>query len=101
MGGIDWSLAAGAFLLLVVPQLPLTLGNAVVATAATARDYYGPRASRATIRALSTSISAFDLFAALVGGFPVCHGSGGVTSHYRFGRLRILRNGPRYQSLTQ
>ena len=84
-GRIEWSLAGSALVLLVIPQLPLTLGNAAVAAAATARDYYGARAARVTVRALCTSMSALNLLAALAGGFPVCHGSGGFTAHYRFG----------------
>ncbi len=36
---IDWSMAGSALVLLVIPQLPLTLGNAAVAAAATAQDY--------------------------------------------------------------
>lgn len=82
---IDWSLGGSALVLLVIPQLPLTLGNAAVAAAATAQDYYGERARRVTVRALCTSMGAFSMIAALTGGFPVCHGSGGFTAHYRFG----------------
>ena len=84
-GRIEWSLAGSALVWLVIPQLPLTLGNAAVAAAVTARDYYSARAARVTVRALCTSMSAFNLLAALAGGFPVCHGSGGFTAHYRFG----------------
>jgi len=82
---IEWSTAASALVLLVIPQLPLTLGSAAVASAATAHDYYGERAGRVTVRALCASMGALNLIAALTGGFPVCHGSAGFTSHYRFG----------------
>lgn len=82
---VDWSLAGSALVLLVIPQLPLTLGNAAVAAAVTAQDYYGERASRVTVRALCASMGAFSLIAALTSGFPVCHGSAGFTAHYRFG----------------
>jgi MFS superfamily sulfate permease-like transporter len=85
VASLDPSLATSALILLVIPQLPLTLGNAAVASAATARDYYGERAARVSVRALCTSMSAFNFIAAFLGGFPVCHGSGGFTSHYRFG----------------
>lgn len=85
VASLDPSLATSALILLVIPQLPLTLGNAAVASAATARDYYGQRAARVSVRALCTSMSAFNFIAAFLGGFPVCHGSGGFTSHYRFG----------------
>ncbi|MEK7281899.1 MAG: putative sulfate/molybdate transporter, partial [Chloroflexota bacterium] len=44
-----------ALVLLVIPQLPLTLGNAVVSTTQTAGDYFQDSASRVTPRALTTS----------------------------------------------
>jgi len=74
-----------AAVLLVVPQLPLTLGNAVVATQRTAEDYFGPAARKVTYRALLTSMGVANLAAGFLGGLPVCHGSGGLTAHYRFG----------------
>ncbi len=70
---------------LVLPQIPLTLGNAVFATADTARAYFGERAARVTPRNLLTTIGVFQLIAALFGGIPVCHGAGGLTAHYRMG----------------
>lgn len=76
---------ASAFFLLVLPQLPLTLGNAVFASADALRTYYGERASRATPAALATTIGMTNLAAFFVGAYPLCHGSGGVTAHYRFG----------------
>ncbi len=74
-----------SLVLLVLPQIPLTLGNAVFATVDTAKQYFGDRAARVTPRHLLTSIGGFQLLAALVGGVPVCHGCGGLTAHYKFG----------------
>ncbi len=74
-----------AFLLLVLPQIPLTLGNAVFATTDTARAYFGKDARRVTPRALLTTMSISQIIAALFGGVPVCHGSGGLTAHYKMG----------------
>jgi hypothetical protein len=74
-----------AFFLLVVPQLPLTLGNAVFATADALRAYYGERAQRAAPAALAGSIGLANLAAFALGAYPLCHGSGGVTAHFRFG----------------
>ena len=71
--------------LLVLPQIPLTLGNAVFATADTARAYFGPSARRVTPRALLTTMGFSQIIAALFGGVPVCHGSGGLTAHYKLG----------------
>lgn len=74
-----------ALVLLVIPQIPLTLGNAVFATADTARVYFGRDARRVTPRALLTTMGISQVIAALVGGVPVCHGSGGLTAHHKMG----------------
>ncbi len=74
-----------AFLLLVIPQLPLTIGNAVVATEDTARKYFGNNARRVSIRTLPITMGAANILASLFGGLPVCHGSGGLTAHYKWG----------------
>lgn len=74
-----------ALVVLVIPQLPLTLTNSVVATVDTARTYFGPGAARVTPVRTSLSIAAGNLWAGLVGGLPMCHGSGGLTAHYRTG----------------
>lgn len=74
-----------AFILLVIPQLPLTLGNSVFAASDTAHTLFGGHARRATPRALATTIGVSDVIAGLLGGMPICHGSGGIGAHYRFG----------------
>lgn len=71
--------------LLVVPQFALTFGNSIVATEDTARILYGAQAQRVTVRGLSLSIAFVNLASAAVMGSPLCHGSGGITAHYRFG----------------
>lgn len=71
--------------LLVVPQFALTFGNSIVATEDTARILYGEQARRVTVRALSLSIGMLNLVSAAIQGAPLCHGSGGITAHYRFG----------------
>ncbi|MGD0223729.1 MAG: putative sulfate/molybdate transporter [Terriglobia bacterium] len=71
--------------LLVVPQFALTFGNSIVATEDTARILYGKQAHRVTVRALSMSIGILNLVSAAIQGAPLCHGSGGITAHYRFG----------------
>lgn len=71
--------------LLVIPQLPLTVGNATIATADAAQRYFGPRAVRVRPRTLLVTMGLSNLLAGLLGGMPVCHGSGGLTAHVRFG----------------
>jgi len=74
-----------ALVILVLPQLPLTLGNSVVSTTDVAREYYGARAARVRPRALLRDMGLANLAAGLAGGIPMCHGAGGMTAHYRFG----------------
>ena len=71
--------------LLVIPQLPLTIGNATIATADAARRYFGPQAVRVRPRALLITMGLSNLLAGVVGGMPICHGSGGLTAHVRLG----------------
>jgi SulP family sulfate permease len=74
-----------ALVVLVIPQLPLTLTNSVIATVETAHTYYGQAAVRVTPIRTSLSVAACNLWAGLASGLPMCHGSGGLTAHYRLG----------------
>jgi MFS superfamily sulfate permease-like transporter len=76
---------AVAFLSLVVPQLPLTFGNAVVAVTDVARGAFGNDASRVTPSRVCISCGAGNVLSALLGGMPMCHGAGGLTAHVRLG----------------
>jgi SulP family sulfate permease len=78
----DFSLA---LLALTLPQLPMTLGNAVVADADLSRDYFGDASRKVTYRALCVSMGIANLGSCLIGGMPLCHGAGGLAAHYRFG----------------
>jgi hypothetical protein len=69
----------------VLPQLPLTLTNAVIVTAALAHDLYGERARSATPRNLALSSSLANLALSPLGALPMCHGAGGLAAHHRFG----------------
>lgn len=71
------------FLLLALPQLPLSLGNSVLATRQISADLFGERAP--SVRKIGLSYAAMNLVAPLLGGVPVCHGSGGMAGHYAFG----------------
>lgn len=70
---------------LAIPQLALTLTNAVFLTALIAQDSFGNRANRVTPRNLSLTSGAANLLLAPLGALPMCHGAGGVTAHHRFG----------------
>ena len=80
-----WGEVLQALELAVVPQLPLTLTNAVIVTAAVCRDLFPERAARASVRNLALTSGAANLLLAPFGAMPMCHGAGGVTAHHRFG----------------
>ncbi len=74
-----------ALLALVVPQMPMTLGNAVIAEMDLSINYFGDAAHRVTGKSLCVSMALGNFVSALLGGMPVCHGAGGLAAHYRFG----------------
>ncbi len=76
-----------ALFLLVIPQLPLTLGNAVMGTADTSYALFGKGAGTARVshRALSLSMGIINVLTGFIGAMPMCHGAGGLAAHYRFG----------------
>jgi MFS superfamily sulfate permease-like transporter len=74
-----------AAVLLVIPQLPLTFGNAVVAVTDVAHRLFDERAHNVTPRNVCRSAGIGNVVAAVVGGMPMCHGSSGLTAHHRLG----------------
>ena len=84
-GALDLSVVASALVLLVVPQIPLTFGNAVVAVVDLEHRYFPLNARKVTPAAVSYSSGLANVGVGLLGGMPMCHGSGGLTAHYRAG----------------
>ncbi|MHC4599086.1 MAG: molybdate transporter family protein, partial [Planctomycetota bacterium] len=75
-----------ALTVLALPQIPLTVGNAIVSQADLTREYFGEKTGkRQSFRALALSMGLANVAAFFVGGMPMCHGSGGLAAHYRFG----------------
>ncbi len=74
-----------ALLVLALPQIPMTLGNAVIANADLSIQYFPQNGRRVTYRALCISMALAALFSFFLGGIPMCHGAGGLASRYRFG----------------
>jgi SulP family sulfate permease len=72
-------------LAVVLPQLPMTLGNAVIANADLSEQYFGEDSRRVTPKALCVSMGLANIAAFALGGMPLCHGAGGLAAHYRFG----------------
>jgi SulP family sulfate permease len=78
----DFSLA---LLILVLPQIPMTIGNAVIANADLSAEYFPKDGHRVTYKALCLSMALANLGCFFIGGMPMCHGAGGLASRYRFG----------------
>jgi SulP family sulfate permease len=81
-GGQDFTIA---FLVLVVPQIPMTLGNAVFAYSDLSKEYFGEKSRRVTHRGACVSMALANFLSFALGGMPLCHGAGGLAAHYRFG----------------
>ena len=76
------SMIAG-FTLLAIPQIPLSLGNSVLATRQAVEDLFPEK--QIGVRKLSFTYAAMNLVNPFFGGVPTCHGSGGLIGHYTFG----------------
>lgn len=81
--GITLADIAVGTLLLALPQVPLTLGNAVIAITEENNRLFPQRPVNEKKVAISTGLA--NLFAGSVGGVPLCHGAGGMAGHVRFG----------------
>lgn len=68
---------------LALPQIPLTLGNAVLAVTEENNRLFPDRPVTQKKVAISTGI--MNLLSPIVGGVPMCHGAGGMAGHVRFG----------------
>jgi SulP family sulfate permease len=74
-----------ALFALVLPQLPMTLGNAVIAYTDLSSEYFPEKSSKLTNRKACISMALANFFSFSLGGMPLCHGAGGLAAHYRFG----------------
>jgi predicted benzoate:H+ symporter BenE len=81
--GITWSDFVIGLVFLAIPQVPLTLGNAMIAIVEENNRLF-PR-SPVSERIVSISTGLMNLFGAGVGGVPMCHGAGGMAGYVRFG----------------
>ncbi|MDB6125729.1 MAG: transporter [Pedosphaera sp.] len=71
------------FLLLALPQVPLSIGNSILAARRTAQDLFPDRAP--SLRKISLTYSLMNLINPFFHGVPTCHGSGGLAGYYAFG----------------
>ncbi len=69
-----------------LPQLPLTLANAVLLPALLVREMFPPAAAaRASERRLGVTTGTANALLAPFGALPMCHGAGGLVAQHRFG----------------
>jgi MFS superfamily sulfate permease-like transporter len=71
--------------LAVLPQIPLTLANAIIVTAAVSQSLFPGAAARVTERHLSLTTGLGNMLLTPLGALPMCHGAGGVAAQARFG----------------
>ncbi len=82
-GQISWKELFSGFVLLGLPQAPLTLGNAILATVSENNSHFPER--RVTAKTITIDHGVMNLISASIGGVPMCHGAGGMAGHIRFG----------------
>lgn len=69
----------------VLPQIPLTLTNAIIVTAVLSRQLFPREINPVNERNLAITTGLGNLLAAPFGGYLMCLGAGGLAGHYRFG----------------
>lgn len=80
---ISWNDIVAGTLLFTIPQIPLTLGNAVIAITAENNELFPDR--KVTEKKIAVSQGIMNLVTPFFGGVPMCHGAGGMAGHVRFG----------------
>ena len=83
LASVSWHDLLIGTTLLALPQLPLTLGNAVIAVREENNRLFPDRPVSENGIAKSTGL--MNLASALLGGVPMCHGAGGMAGHVAFG----------------
>ena len=71
------------FVLLALPQLPLTFGNAYLSITEENNKLFPDRP--VTQKSVALSTAAMNIGSSLLGGVPMCHGAGGMAGHVMFG----------------
>ena len=82
-GKISWKELLSGFIILGLPQAPLTLGNAIIATVSENNAHFPER--KVTAKTISIDHGIMNLISTFLGGIPMCHGAGGMAGHIRFG----------------
>ena len=83
LGRITWRDLVAGTLILGLPQVPLTLGNAVIGTAEENNELFPDRPAK--VKTIAIDHGIMNIFSTVIGGIPLCHGAGGMAGHVRFG----------------
>jgi MFS superfamily sulfate permease-like transporter len=83
LGSIGWNDVLIGTVFLALPQVPLTLGNAIIAITEENNQLFPDRP--VTQQRVAVSTGLMNLGSAALGGIPMCHGAGGMAGHVRFG----------------
>ncbi len=83
VASVTWQDFVKGTLILGIPQIPLTLGNAVIAITAENNRLFPDRP--VTEKKIAVSQGIMNLVSPIFGGTPMCHGAGGMAGHVRFG----------------
>jgi hypothetical protein len=89
---LDPTVLSSALVLLVIPQIPLTFGNAVIAVVDLEHRYFPIESRKVNARSISLSCGIANVATGALTGMPMCHGSGGLTAHYRAGARSYRMN---------
>jgi MFS superfamily sulfate permease-like transporter len=81
--GLTWEAVVVGVVILALPQVPLTLGNAVLAPAEFNNREFPDRP--VTERKVAVSTGIMNFLGSLIGGVPMCHGAGGMAAQVSFG----------------
>jgi len=82
-GNLTWEAVFVGIMLLALPQVPLTLGNAVIAPVEFSNREFADRPITERKVAISTGI--MNTAGSLIGAVPMCHGAGGMAAQVSFG----------------
>jgi MFS superfamily sulfate permease-like transporter len=80
-----WAEVWRSFGIAVLPQLSLTLTNAVIVTASVSQELFPGKGEIASERNLALSSGLANVLLCPFGAMPMCHGAGGLQAQYRFG----------------
>lgn len=80
---IGWDDLVIGTVFLALPQVPLTLGNAIIGIREENNRLFPDRP--VTDQQVAVSTGVMNVFSSAVGGVPMCHGAGGMAGHVAFG----------------